>query len=128
MIRAVVTKHGTAEPDSAASVPLREAAVWSGWAAAAGVAAVVGFFFFVTWGMPSTDDLWEARQGQSITFLDRNGHVILREGAQNAPPVDLTALPPYVAQAFIAIEDRRFYNHLGVDFKDEFDFDRHAPW
>ena len=95
---------------------VREAAVWGGWVAAAGVGVVVAFFFFVTWGMPSTDDLWEARQGQSITFLDRNGHVILREGAQNAPPVDLASLPPYVPQAFIAIEDRRFYNHLGVDF------------
>jgi len=95
---------------------VREAAVWSGWAAAAAVSGVIAFFFFVTWGMPSTDDLWEARQGQSITFLDRNGHVILREGAQNAPPVDLASLPPYVPQAFIAIEDRRFYNHLGVDF------------
>ncbi|MGQ0531226.1 MAG: transglycosylase domain-containing protein [Caulobacteraceae bacterium] len=94
---------------------VREAAVWSGWAAAGGVALIIGFFFFVTWGMPSTDDLWEARNGQSITFLDRNGHVILREGAQNAPPVDLPSLPPYVAQAFIAIEDRRFYDHFGVD-------------
>jgi penicillin-binding protein 1A len=95
---------------------VREAAVWSGWAAGGLLAIIVGFFFFVTWGMPSTDDLWEARNGQSITFLDRNGHVILREGAQNAPPVDLTTLPPYVAQAFIAIEDRRFYEHFGVDF------------
>jgi len=95
---------------------VREAAVWSGWTAAGFVALIVGAFFFVTWGMPSTDDLWEARNGQSITFLDRNGHVILREGAQNAPPVDLASLPPYVAQAFIAIEDRRFYNHFGVDF------------
>jgi penicillin-binding protein 1A len=95
---------------------LRETAVWSGWAAGGFVALIIGFFFFVTWGMPSTDDLWEARQGQSITFLDRNGHVILREGAQNAPPVDLATLPPYVAQAFIAIEDRRFYDHFGVDF------------
>jgi penicillin-binding protein 1A len=95
---------------------VREAAVWGGWIAAAGFAFVVAFFVFVTAGMPSTDDLWEARQGQSITYLDRNGHVILREGAQNAPPVDLASLPPYVAQAFIAIEDRRFYNHLGVDF------------
>ena len=94
---------------------MREAAVWSGWAAGGFVALIVGFFFFVTWGMPSTDDLWEARQGQSITFLDRNGNVILREGAQNAPPVDLASLPPYVAQAFIAIEDRRFYDHFGVD-------------
>lgn len=94
---------------------VRDAAIWSGWAAGGFVALVLGFFVFVTWGMPSTDDLWEARNGQSITFLDRNGHVILREGAQNAPPVDLASLPPYVAQAFIAIEDRRFYHHFGVD-------------
>ena len=94
---------------------VREAAVWTGWVAAGFVALVVGFFFFVTWDMPSTDDLWEARGGQSITFLDRSGHVILREGAQNAPPVDLAALPPYVPQAFVAIEDRRFYQHFGVD-------------
>lgn len=95
---------------------VREAAVWGGWLAAGGVALIAAFFLFITWGLPSTDDLWEARQGQSITFVDRNGHVILREGAQNAPPVDLGTLPPYVAQAFIAIEDRKFYNHLGVDF------------
>jgi penicillin-binding protein 1A len=95
---------------------VREAAVWSGWAAGGFVALIIGFFFFITWGLPSTDDLWEARNGQSITFLDRNGHVILREGAQNAPPVDLASLPPYVAQAFIGIEDRRFYDHFGVDF------------
>ena len=95
---------------------VREAAVWGGWLAGAGVAVIFGFFFYVTWGMPSTDDLWEARQGQSITFLDRNGHVILREGAQNAPPVDIASLPPYVTQAFVAIEDRRFYDHFGVDF------------
>jgi penicillin-binding protein 1A len=94
---------------------LKDAAVWTGYAAGAGVLFVVGFFFYVTWGMPSTDDLWEARQGQSITFLDRNGNVILREGAQNAPPVDLETLPPYVEQAFLAIEDRRFYDHFGVD-------------
>jgi penicillin-binding protein 1A len=95
---------------------VREAAVWGGYATAGVVALIVGFFFFITWGLPSTDDLWEARNGQSITFLDRNGNVILREGAQNAPPVDLATLPPYVSQAFIAIEDRRFYDHFGVDF------------
>jgi penicillin-binding protein 1A len=95
---------------------IREAAVWSGWAAGGAVLLVIGFFVAITWDLPSTDDLWEARQGQSITFLDRNGNVILREGAQNAPPVDLASLPPFVGQAFIAIEDRRFYEHFGVDF------------
>ncbi|MEQ1618019.1 MAG: PBP1A family penicillin-binding protein [Terricaulis sp.] len=96
---------------------VREVAVWGGWAAAAVTTLIVGFFVFVTWGMPSTDDLWEARNGQSITFLDRNGNVILREGAQNAPPVDLQSLPPFVAQAFVAIEDRRFHQHWGIDFE-----------
>src|SRR5262249_52242712 len=43
---------------------LRETAVWTGYAAAGFFALIIGFFFFVTWGMPSTDDLWEARQGQ----------------------------------------------------------------
>ena len=94
---------------------VREVAVWGGWAAAAFTTVLVGFFVFVTWGMPSTDDLWEASNGQSITILDRNGNVILREGAQNAPPVDLASLPPFVAQAFVAIEDRRFWFHPGVD-------------
>jgi penicillin-binding protein 1A len=94
---------------------VREAAVWTGWVFGALLVALVGFFFFVTWDLPSTDDLWEARNGQSITFLDRNGHVILREGAQNAPPVNLASLPSYVPQAFVAIEDRRFYQHFGVD-------------
>ncbi|MDX2236543.1 MAG: PBP1A family penicillin-binding protein [Hyphomonadaceae bacterium] len=95
---------------------ISDAAVWAGWGAGAVVLAFVGFFGFVTWGMPSADDVWEARQGQSITFLDRNGQAILREGAQNAPPVDLKTLPAHVAQAFVAIEDRRFYSHIGVDF------------
>ena len=94
---------------------LRESAIWAGWTLSGIAAIVAAFFFYVTWDMPSTDDLWDAKQGQSITFLDRNGHVILREGAQNAPPVDLSTLPPYVPQAFIAIEDRRFYQHFGVD-------------
>ncbi len=96
---------------------VREAAVWGGWVAAGLATLLVGFFVFVTWDMPSPDDLWEARSGQSITYLDRNGNVILREGAQNAPPVALESLPPYVVQAFIAIEDRRFHEHWGVDLE-----------
>ncbi|MGE3143004.1 MAG: transglycosylase domain-containing protein, partial [Hyphomonadaceae bacterium] len=32
-----------------------------------------------------------------------------------AAPVDMHTLPPYVGQAFVAIEDRRFYHHFGID-------------
>ena len=50
-----------------------------------------------------------------ITYLDRSGAVIGVRGGQAPPPVDLARLPPYVPAAFVAIEDRRFYQHGGFD-------------
>jgi penicillin-binding protein 1A len=95
--------------------PVRRMAIWGGYAAL-GVALCASLFFvYVTWGMPSTDDLWDATDNPSLTILDRRGRVIIREGAQNAPPVKLDVLPDYVPQAVLAIEDRRFYKHMGVD-------------
>ena len=35
--------------------------------------------------------------------------------SQFSPPVDLDQLPPYVPAAFVAIEDKRFYEHNGYD-------------
>ena len=51
----------------------------------------------------------------SITLLASDGTPIARRGAVVAQPVRLTELPAHVPQAFIAIEDRRYYGHLGVD-------------
>jgi len=76
----------------------------------------VGFAVYVTWGMPTPGDVWSAANSPSYTFVDRAGRVLAREGAQNAPPVDLRKLPKHVSEAVIAIEDRRFYQHPGIDF------------
>ncbi len=54
------------------------------------------------------------RQPQ-VTYVDRSGAVIGVRGGRFAPPVDVDRLPPYVPAAFVAIEDRRFYSHEGVD-------------
>ena len=51
----------------------------------------------------------------SITILSAEGEPIARKGAVIGAPVDVMALPPYVGQAFIAIEDRRFFHHTGLD-------------
>lgn len=51
----------------------------------------------------------------SITLLAADGTPIARRGAVIGKPVDVAKLPDHVAQAFIAIEDRRFYSHWGVD-------------
>ena len=50
-----------------------------------------------------------------LTLLSADGQPIARNGAIVDRPVKLTDLPPHVKQAFIAIEDRRFYSHWGID-------------
>ncbi len=52
------------------------------------------------------------------TYLDRNGEVLWRDtGNENYRlVVDADEISPYMYQATVAIEDRNFYNHMGVDF------------
>ncbi|MEP7349868.1 MAG: transglycosylase domain-containing protein [Sphingorhabdus sp.] len=50
-----------------------------------------------------------------ITLLAADGTPIARNGAIVDRPVKAGALPDHVKQAFLAIEDRRFYSHLGLD-------------
>jgi penicillin-binding protein 1A len=51
----------------------------------------------------------------SLTILSAEGEPIARRGSTIGEPVDVTQLPPHVGLAFVAIEDRRFYYHSGVD-------------
>ena len=50
-----------------------------------------------------------------ITLLAADGTPIARNGAVVDEPVKIEDLPPHVVNAFLAIEDRRFYSHWGVD-------------
>ena len=52
------------------------------------------------------------------TYLDRNGEVLWKDtGNENYRlVVDADEISPYMYQATVAIEDRNFYNHIGVDF------------
>jgi penicillin-binding protein 1A len=50
-----------------------------------------------------------------ITLLASDGTPIARNGAIVDEPVEVAKLPPHVVQAFLSIEDRRFYSHWGID-------------
>jgi penicillin-binding protein 1A len=50
-----------------------------------------------------------------LTLLSADGQPIARNGAIIDRPVRVGLLPAHVKQAFIAIEDRRFYSHWGID-------------
>jgi len=66
-------------------------------------------------GLPDISHLSEVRHQPQITYLDRSGAVLGVRGGQYAAPVDVDRLPAYVPAAFVAIEDRRFYEHQGFD-------------
>ena len=51
----------------------------------------------------------------SISLMSADSHLIARRGAVIDRPVVMADLPKHVPQAFMAIEDRRFYSHWGVD-------------
>ena len=51
----------------------------------------------------------------AITFLDRYGNEIGRRGIRTDNRFELASLPEYVVNAALATEDRRFYEHFGID-------------
>jgi penicillin-binding protein 1A len=95
--------------------PWRTVFYWSAVAAVWALIFLVAFFAVFSVDLPDTSKLYDVKRQPSVTYLDRSGATIGVRGSQYAPPVDLDKLPPYVPKAFIAIEDRWFYWHLGFN-------------
>ena len=52
---------------------------------------------------------------QTSVFLDDEGNQFGQLAEEDREYVELDEMPEYLGQAFIAVEDRRFYDHYGVD-------------
>lgn len=87
------------------------------WFSRAGAAVMLLFILIVFW-LAITAPLSKSLQPIApprITLLAWDGTPIARNGAIVDKPVEVKKLPPHVVQAFLSIEDRRFYSHWGVD-------------
>jgi 1A family penicillin-binding protein len=85
----------------------------------AAVCASGAFLALPAQGTPARTDsapAWRIiRPPQASIVLARDGSLIGEVGVENRINVSLASLPKHVPQAFIAIEDQRFYQHDGVD-------------
>ncbi|HYJ80808.1 MAG TPA: PBP1A family penicillin-binding protein [Longimicrobiaceae bacterium] len=83
--------------------------------------AVIGFswLWFAPCGLGGCAPVSELErfQAEGSQLLDRNGRPWGTLATVNRRVVPLDSLPPYLPQAFLAVEDRRFYRHQGVDWQ-----------
>jgi 1A family penicillin-binding protein len=64
----------------------------------------------------SSGPVWQiVPQPQSSLVYARDGSLIGEIGRESRTTVSIRTLPKYVGQAFVAVEDHRFYQHDGVD-------------
>ncbi|MEP4053090.1 MAG: PBP1A family penicillin-binding protein [Litorimonas sp.] len=79
-----------------------------------GMAILAGFAVSAK-DLPDPKKLWERNRPVSVQIVDRNGRDILIRGAAVERPVDLDTLPFHIPVTFLATEDERFRNHIGID-------------
>jgi penicillin-binding protein 1A len=79
------------------------------------VLALGGLFIWHSMRLPALHELVIPKRPPSISIVGLDGHTIATRGEMGGQSIPIKALPPYLPQAFIAIEDRRFYSHFGID-------------
>jgi penicillin-binding protein 1A len=88
------------------------------WSAVVGlwlVIATIGGAVWVGAHLPPIQSLEIPKRPPSIKIVDLQGRLLATRGDMGGDAVPLKDLPRYVPQAFVAIEDRRFYSHYGID-------------
>ena len=82
----------------------------------AGVA--IGLIYGV-WGDDFKIDISQLTMSENTIIVNASDTVVLAElnGQESRKSITLEEMSPYLPKAFVAIEDERFYEHHGVDFK-----------
>ncbi len=88
-----------------------------------GVIAIVfligGYFFYqhIISGLPSLEQLENPKQSLATNVISADGKIIGQFFRQNRREVDIDSIPHFIVEALVATEDRKFYEHWGVDIK-----------
>jgi penicillin-binding protein 1A len=79
------------------------------------IIAAIGLVIWVGIHLPPIQSLEIPKRPPSVLILGANGTTLATRGDMGGAEVPLHDLPDYAPKAFVAIEDRRFYSHHGID-------------
>ncbi|MEG4047418.1 penicillin-binding protein 1A [Microcoleus sp. Pol17_C1] len=90
-----------------------------GVASIGGGALIYGLWILYTLdkGLPDVNDLSAFNRDGTLTIKAADNTILLQSGPATRDKLKLKEIPEQLVQAFIAIEDRRFYKHRGVDYQ-----------
>ena len=81
------------------------------WVSLAGAGAIA----YYAAKLPPIDQLTVPKRPPNIAIMSMEGQLLANRGDTGGAAVRIADLPPYLPKAFVAIEDRRFYAHFGID-------------
>jgi len=97
--------------------------LWDPRVMVVGTVLFVGLGVGTAWGTwravcadcPSIAEIRTFEPQQASKLYSHDGRLLAELGIESRTPVSINALPEYVSQAFVSVEDKRFYDHRGID-------------
>ena len=94
--------------------PLSEGATWG----------TAGLIIMLALAIPAfrdtNDEDWLKKSELAVMFLDRYGNEVGARGIKHNDSIPLDEFPDHLIKAVLATEDRRFYEHFGIDIPGTF--------
>src|SRR5439155_381358 len=109
------SKRGGSKRNGAARSALRRLIYWSLVLALWALIAAVGTIAFAVSTLPPIQTLEVPKRAPTIEIVGTDGRPLITRGEMSGTDISIKELPPYLPRAFVAIEDRRFFSHFGID-------------
>ncbi|MEM9334290.1 MAG: PBP1A family penicillin-binding protein [Pseudomonadota bacterium] len=81
----------------------------------AGLAGIIGAYFYASPNLPAAETIRDIPLQMPLRVYSRDGRLISEIGQRKRVLVDYNDVPDHVVQAFVSAEDRRFFEHSGID-------------
>ncbi|HSR73087.1 MAG TPA: PBP1A family penicillin-binding protein [Kiloniellales bacterium] len=94
---------------------LRRLVVWGGSATIWAAVFFAGLLGWYAYDLPEVGAIDRIERQASVTVMAADGTLISSYGDVYGETVSLRDLPPHLPRAVLAVEDRRFYDHFGID-------------